>query len=355
MHALGLFVGELQSRLDTPEQLKIVSKVEESVEALSSLLDSLLDISKLDAGIVIPQVQRVDIDAMMKRLVQDFIPIAQRKNITLRVHCKETVLLSDPLLLERILLNLLGNAIRYTPQNGAVLLACRRRGDNVCIEVRDNGIGIPLDEQKNVFREFVQLANSARDRSKGLGLGLAIVDRLCKLLHHPLSLRSAPECGSTFAITVPRVMGVEELLADPGQAPAVETAKHDRLENLSVLVVDDDMLVRSSTAGILESWGCNVSVAEGVQDFNNKYSETNFDLVICDYRLPDGDGLTLANFIKGHSVIQPAFILISGDTAPEILLAASECGHHLLHKPVRPAKLRSLMLFLLKKREGSFL
>jgi two-component system, sensor histidine kinase len=354
MHALGLFVGELHSRLDTPEQHKIASKVEESVEALSSLLDSLLDISKLDAGIVIPQIQGVDIAALMKRLVQDFIPVAQRKNITLHVHCKEAALLSDPVLLERILLNLLGNAIRYTPQNGTVLLACRRRGEDVCIEVRDSGIGIPLEEQQNIFREFVQLANSARDRSKGLGLGLAIVDRLCKLLHHPLCLRSAPNCGSTFAITVPRVFGVEELLAEPGQASEVAIPKHDRLEDLLVLVVDDDMLVRTSTAGILESWGCNVSVAEGVQEFNNKYSEMHFDLVICDYCLPDGDGLMLADCIRERSVIQPAVILISGDTAPETLLAASERGLYLLHKPVRPAKLRSLMLFLLKKREGSF-
>ncbi len=143
MHALGLFVGELQSRLSTPEQRKLASKVEESVEALSSLLDSLLDISKLDAGIVLPQIQSVDIDALMKRLVQDYLPVAQRKNISLRAHCIEAAVLSDPVLLERILLNLLSNAIRYTPPNGTVLLACRRRGDNLRIEVRDNGIGIP--------------------------------------------------------------------------------------------------------------------------------------------------------------------------------------------------------------------
>jgi signal transduction histidine kinase/CheY-like chemotaxis protein len=353
MHALGLFVGELHSRLDTPEQRKIASKVEESVEALSSLLDSLLDISKLDAGIVIPQIQGVEIDALMKRLVQDFIPVALRKNITLRVHCINDMVLSDPLLLERILLNLLSNAIRYTPQNGTVLFACRRSGDDLRIEVRDNGIGIPLEEQQNVFREFVQLANSARDRSKGLGLGLAIVDRLAKLLHHSLSLRSAPNRGSTFAVIVPRVFGVEDLLAEPGLVHVAASNKHDRLDNLQVLVVDDDMLVRTSTAGILKSWGCHVSVAEDLREVNEKFSKAHFDLVICDYRLPDGDGLKLADDIKENCEIQPAFILISGDTAPEILQAVNERGLHLLHKPVRPAKLRSLMLFLLKRRDES--
>jgi signal transduction histidine kinase/ActR/RegA family two-component response regulator len=353
MHALGLFIGELHSRLDTPEQRKIADKVEESVEAMSSLLDALLDISKLDAGVVIPQIQVVDIDAMARRLVQDFKSVAQRKNITLHVRCTNVLILSDPVLLERILLNLVGNAIRYTPQNGTVLLAYRRRGDDLRIEVRDNGIGIPQEEQQNVFREFVQLANSARDRSKGIGLGLAIVDRLARLLHHPLVLRSAPNRGSTFAITVPRVFGVDELLAETEQAPDTKMPKYDQLDNLRVLVVDDDTLVRTSTAGILESWGCHVSVAETLQEVGEKYAESHFDLVICDYRLPDGNGLQLADRIGEHCEIAPAFILVSGDTAPEILLAVKERGHHLLHKPVRPAKLRSLILFLLKKRNGS--
>jgi signal transduction histidine kinase/CheY-like chemotaxis protein len=353
MHALGLFVGELHTRLDTPEQRRIASKVEESVEAMSSLLDSLLDISKLDAGIVIPQIQWVDVDVMMKRLVQDFAPVAQRKNITLRVRCAGTMVKSDPVLLERILLNLMSNAIRYTQPSGTVLLACRKRGDDLRIEVRDNGIGIPAEEQQNIFREFVQLANSARDRSKGLGLGLAIVDRLSRLLHHPLSLRSAPNRGSTFAVTVPRLFGVDELLAEPAHPPVAAMPRHDRLENLQVLVVDDDMLVRTSTAGLIESWGCRVSIAKDLQEVKDKHSKRHFDLVICDYRLPDGDGLMLADCLREHREIQPAFILVSGDTAPELLTAVNERGHHLLHKPVRPAKLRSLILFLLKKRDGS--
>ncbi len=350
MHALGLFVGELHSRLDTVEQRKIASKVEESVEALSSLLDSLLDISKLDAGIVVPQIQSVDVEAILKRLVQDFVPVAKRKNVKLCVKCINATVLSDPVLLERILLNLLSNAIRYTPQNGTVLLACRKSGENMRIEVRDNGIGIPYDEQKNIFHEFVQLANSARDRSKGLGLGLAIVDRLAGLLHHTLGLRSVSGRGSTFSVTVPRVYGVEDLFAEQESAPPAAMTKPDRLENLRVLVVDDDVLVRTSTAGILESWGCDVSVGEGLEEVWNEYSESHFDLVICDYRLPDGNGLQLADRIKEHSEIPPAFILISGDTSPQILKAVNDRGHHLLHKPVRPAKLRSLILFLLKSR-----
>lgn len=353
MHALGLFVGELRSRLDTPEQLKIANKMEESVEALSSLLDSLLDISKLDAGVVIPQIQTVDIETMMLRLVNDFAPIAERKHILLRTHCAGGNVLSDPVLLERILLNLLGNAIRYTPQGGCVLLACRLRGDMLRIEVRDNGIGIPPEEQQNIFREFVQLSNSARDRSKGIGLGLAIVDRLARLLHHPLTVHSAPGRGSVFSISVPRMLGVAELLAEPGREQAEPLPRPDMFEQLKVLVVDDDTLVRTSTAGILQSWGCEVEMAEGYLRAEEKCSQRSFDLVLCDYRLPDGDGLQLADRFGAQGGACPEFILISGDTAPEILQAVTGRGLHLLHKPVRPAKLRSLILFLLKRQKES--
>ncbi len=348
MHALGLFMGELHNRINTPEQRKLVEKIEESVEAMSGLLDSLLDISKLDAGVVIPQIMPVKIDTMMRRLAQDFAADAQRKNITLSIHSLPTEVISDPVLLERILLNLLSNAIRYTPQNGSVLFACRRRGDDLRIEVRDNGIGIPLEEQQNVFREFVQMANSARDRSKGLGLGLAIVDRLCKLLHHPLSLRSEPGLGSTFAITVPRVFDVEDLLAEPAGSGA-QLPVSDELKDLRVLVVEDDPLVRASMDGILSSWGCSVSLAESRQEVGDKYAQSHFDLVICDYRLPDGNGIELADRINERCDAPPPFILISGDTGSEVLQAVNERGHHLLHKPVRPAKLRSMISFVLRE------
>lgn len=350
MHAMGLFMGELSNRINTPEQRKIVEKVEESVEAMSGLLDSLLDISKLDAGVIVPQEQEFAIDVLLHRLAQDFSSIALKRSITFRVHSVEATVVSDPILLERILSNLISNAIRYVSQNGTVMVVCRKRGENICIEVRDNGPGIPVEEQQNIFKEFVQLANKARDRSKGLGLGLAIVDRLSKLLGHSVTLRSAPQRGSTFTIEVPRVPNVHELLAEISTVRSAVGAFSNEYDGLNVLVVDDDELVRNSTSGLLASWGCKIQVAGSLAEVRQLAIDTCFDLVVCDYRLPDGNGLELADSIDTHCENKPAFILISGDTSPEVLQEVVAKGHHLLHKPVRPAKLRSMVSFVLKRK-----
>ncbi|MBA4382140.1 MAG: hybrid sensor histidine kinase/response regulator [Sideroxydans sp.] len=350
MHAMGLFMGELSNRINTPEQRMIVEKVEESVEAMSGLLDSLLDISKLDAGVIVPQEREFALDALLYRLEHDFSQIALKRSITFRMHTLEAAVSSDPILLERILINLIGNAIRYAPEHGIVMVACRKRGEYIRIEVRDNGPGIPAEEQQNVFKEFIQLSNKARDRSKGLGLGLAIVDRLSKLLGHPISLRSAPQRGSTFAIEVRIVSDLYELQA--GQKTSLDDVSNlsDDYVGLRVLVVDDDLLVRNGTAGLLSSWGCIVSEAGSLEEVKRFSAEDAFDLVVCDYRLPDGNGLDLADCIDTHCEIKPAFILISGDTSPEVLQEVVAKGHHLLHKPVRPAKLRSMLSFVLKRK-----
>ncbi|GAB4119889.1 MAG: hypothetical protein Fur0026_10470 [Sideroxydans sp.] len=347
MHALGLFMGELHQRINTPEQREIVDKVEEAVSAMSGLLESLLDISKLDAGVVVPQVREVDILPLTRRLLEVFQEQAAQKFIILRLHCRAVRVFSDPILLERILLNLLGNAIRYTPEHGTVLLACRKRGNLLRIEIRDNGTGIAAQDQTKIFQEFVQLENAARERSKGLGLGLPIVERLCKLLQYPLTLRSALGVGTTFSVEVPLVQALPQLRAEPVR-PLVGTGDAGQeFSGLKVLVVEDDDLVRKGTSGLLASWGCLVSTAENLVEVRALCDGT-FDLVISDYRLPDGNGLALFDCIQANCAVKPAFILISGDTSPEILQQVAAHGLHLLHKPVRPAKLRSLMSSLLK-------
>lgn len=348
MHALGLFMGELHQRITTAEQRQIVDKVEEAVAAMSGLLESLLDISKLDAGVVVPQLQEIDIAMLTHRLLEVFSAQAAQKFITLRVRCPSARVFTDPILLERILLNLLGNAIRYTPEHGTVLLGCRKRGNHLRIEIRDSGTGIAAQDQTRIFQEFVQLENAARERSKGLGLGLPIVQRLCKLLQNPLSLHSELGAGTTFSVEVPLVPVLHELLAEPSRSFIAAGEAASDFIGLKVLVVDDDELVRKGTGGLLASWGCQVTPAESLAEVKQK-SGQQFDMVICDYRLPDGNGLELFDCISAHIDTKPAFILISGDTSPEILQQVAAHGLHLLHKPVRPAKLRSLMNSLLKQ------
>jgi PAS domain S-box-containing protein len=349
MHALGLFVGELHSKLTTPEQSRLAAKIEESVEALSNLLDALLDISKLDAGVVTANVSNFSIENLLARIERDYGPLAEHKGVSLRVVPNSSRVKSDPILLERMVANLVSNAIRYTPVGGHVLLACRSRNGSLSIEVRDNGIGIEATEQLNIFREFYQLTNQERDRSKGLGLGLAIVNRISKLLGHQVTVRSELNKGSVFAVAVARLSN-GETDASQLQLPHAESADkkaESDFEKLNVLVVDDDPLVRKSTQGIVESWGGRVSMAASVAQVKEVHNKADYDLVICDYRLPDGTGIEISEWIKANSVTQPAFILISGDTSPDVLQKVSDQGIHLLHKPVRPAKLRSLIQHLI--------
>jgi signal transduction histidine kinase len=363
MHALGLFVGELHGKVNTTEQARIVQQIEESIAAMSTLLNSLLDISKLDAGVVHPQVRAFPVDQLLKRMAQEYATVAEDKGIILRVKCPRIEVMSDPVLLERILFNLLNNALRYTPQHGCVFMACRKRGKRLRIEVRDNGIGIPDADQKNIFREFFQLDNAARERDKGLGLGLAIVERLAKLLGHPLSLRSAPGRGSVFAVEVPlhdNPDGGEsplqqENLPAPYHQDAVEP-KAASLDGARVLLVDDDALVRASTKGMLASWGCEAIAAASLQEVRDQLAGQDFDLLICDYRLPDGAGLDVIRLLEDACHKRIPAILVSGDTSPEILRQVAASGYHLLHKPVRPAKLRSLLLYLVgggNNKQGS--
>lgn len=350
MHALGLFVGELHSKLTTTEQRKLVGKVEESVEALSNLLDALLDISKLDAGVVAPRITDFSIAVLLNRIAHDYIPLAESKGIAMRVVPNSTILHSDPVLLERVLVNFIGNAIRYTPLGGSVMVSCRYRGEKLRIEVRDNGIGIPQGEQQNIFKEFVQLQNKERDRSKGLGLGLAIVERIAKLLNHEVSLVSAPEKGSTFSISVPIALEVQPQAQLPEKDEIVLQRAPHEFENLRVLVIDDDALVRKGTQGILESWGGKVTLAASSIEVKEMHGAPEYELVICDYRLPDGNGIELIDWMKARFQVGPQFILISGDTTPEVLQMVNERRLPLLHKPVRPAKLRSLIQFLLSQK-----
>lgn len=352
LHALGLYIAELQRKATGIDQQHLVRQVERSIESLSTLLNALLDISKLDAGAIVPQVQTCDVETMLRHVAADYQMLASIRNIKLIVRPCVAQVSSDPMLLERILMNLVSNALRYTPQNGCVMVACRRRGNLLRIEVRDNGIGISRSDQANIFREFFQLAQPQLDSSKGLGLGLAIVKRLVRLLDHRIDLRSAPGEGSVFAVEVPLSLEPAESLILVHEPDSGGDADNDApMSGRKLLVVDDDEMVLNSTASILIAWGCQVTLATSLAQVEQRLQDgLSWDMVISDYQLENNTtGIDVIARVREYLSKDLPCILISGDTGPAVLKLAAVGGHYLLHKPVKPAKLRSLLIHLLEE------
>ncbi len=350
LHALSLYISELQRKVAGTEQQYLVSKVNHSVEALSQMLNGLLDISKLDARTIVPQIQACSMAGLLERVSANHTVLASLKNIRLVVRPCCCYVSSDPQLLERIVMNLVSNAIRYTPVNGSVLVACRHRGKLVRIEVRDNGVGIAKEDQENIFREFHQCKQHPLDTEKGLGLGLAIVDRLAKLLGHQLLLRSIPNVGTVFALQIPSAIRPDntasQIISTPNDISAISSLKGKKL-----LIVDDDPLVLESTVHILSSWGCIVSSADSMAAVKKLLSEGfKWDLIITDFQLEENTtGLSVIQEVKQKLNEAIPCILITGNTSQEITRLVKLGGDWVLYKPVRPAKLRSLVEFLLNE------
>lgn len=354
LHALGLYVAELQRKLSETEHQHLVEQIVNSIEAFSELLNALLDISKLDAGVIVPQIRIFGMNDMLNRIASDYQRMADDKNILMIVRKCNWCISSDPLLLERILVNLVSNAIRYTSQNGRIMVACRRRGNFLRIEVRDNGIGISQIDQGNIFREFYQVKQSRLESTKGLGLGLAIVDRLTKLLGHRIELRSTPNMGSVFALEVPLALrsGRPYMSAVSQFRPDVASmASESPLYGKRLLVVDDDPAVLSGTAKLLLSWGCLVSHAASLEQVRNLVRNgEKWDFIVSDYQLEnDTNGIDVISTVRQHQNETTPCVLITGDTSQAVVDLAGMNGYPLLYKPIKPARLRSLITHLLEE------
>ena len=295
-----------------------------------------------------PNISTFPVGALLKRIETTFEVTAREKGLRLRVVSNDAWISGDFILLERILLNLVSNAVHYTVEGG-VVVGCRRRSGRLRVEVWDSGIGIPEDQRRNIFDEFYQLATTELDGRGGLGLGLAIVDRLCRLLGHPIEVTSRLGRGSCFAVSVPLGSPLR-LVEQPPQAAI------DQAMGRFVVVIDDDALVLDGMRGVLKSWGCSVVTAGSERAALAALSEHERppDLIISDYRLGDGKtGFEVIEGLRGaFGASIPAF-LISGDTAPERLHEASASGYYLLHKPVLPITLRAVVNQLLKDHEDA--
>ena len=341
-HALGMFVARLGSMPKDAQSSELVRGVESSVRELQEMLDVFFDYSRLDTPTLEPTLGPVEVNAIFNQLRKLFTGVAAEKGLRLVIRPTTLWIESDPILLQRILLNLLSNAIRYT-QTGTVLLSCRssQGGSQARIEVSDSGIGIAQHLHGRIFEEFFQVANQQRSRDQGLGLGLAMVERSCRLVKHTLALRSNLGCGSRFTLYAPQT--VQRLTMHEREDEKMDVS-HD-LTTLRVLVIEDDALSNAALKALLESWGCQVSAFfEAHLAYLHVESGETPDFVISDYRMSgDTNGITAIQTLRslcGRSV--PA-CLISGDTEIDLKNQAADIGLVLLKKPVQPGKLRNLI------------
>ncbi|MGQ0709430.1 MAG: hybrid sensor histidine kinase/response regulator [Rhodoferax sp.] len=346
-HALGMFVARLSQLQHDQEARELVAGVDASVRALQHMLDEFFDYSRL--GLPTMQVRSSDfpVERMFAPLRESFASQAAVKGIRLRVRPTRAWVHADPAVLQRVMYNLVANAIQYTPQGG-VLVACRSvdGGRRVRLEVWDTGVGIAMEDQQRVFSEFFQVSNPERDRSKGFGLGLSIVKLSCEWLGAHLSLRSQPGRGSRFAVVLPQVDAGEPPAPGAGLALGAHAeAGVTDTDSAVVLVVEDDPLGSAAMDSLLKGWGCEVHVAHNASQAQQMVrAGLSPQFLITDYRLPgELDGLQAVHALReslGRSL--PACV-VSGDTDPAVRETAAGMGVAVLQKPVRPAKLRSVM------------
>ena len=328
MHTLTLFGAALTMAPLDPRARQIANQMNLALQALGSQLDALLDVSKLDAGVVPVQARAFALQPFLAQLVAEFEPVAQRKGLRLQLACPtDACVRADTLLFERVVRNLVDNAIKYT-ERGHVSLHAQRQAGGLQLVVSDTGLGIPADEQQRVFEEFYQLGNPERNRSQGLGLGLAIVKRLADLMALPLVLRSAPGQGTQVSLLLPEAA----LPAPPPAAPSPSPAAP--LAGLRLLVVDDEEQVRQGMLAVLGGLGCQAMAVADADEACAAATGLRPDAVLADLRLRGTvDGIAAVARLRAMHPGLPA-LLISGDTAPERLREASAAGLRLLHKPV---------------------
>lgn len=353
IHAQGFFLDVLLHTPLTLQQHALVGNISATRAASAEMLDTLLDFSRIEAGVVSPQPQTFSLQDLLNKIEREFEPQADAKGLSYR--SRETPLLaqSDPALVELILRNLVSNAICYSDAGG-LLVACRKRGAHAVLEVWDTGKGIAADQQAEVFKEFHQLGNPERDRRKGLGLGLAIAQGLAKTLSHTLSLCSKLQHGSVFRLTVPLalVMPAKQNSAEASLQTLATTAL---LHGVHVLVIDDDETVLSGMAQLLQQWGCAVDKASSIERALVLAQDIAPDIVISDYRLRGQRTGAQAIHELRDLLGQPLpALIITGDTAPERLREAMSTGVPLLHKPLAPAALYQALVDLLGRQKTHF-
>jgi signal transduction histidine kinase/CheY-like chemotaxis protein len=331
IHALSLFTGALMRRKHSAETTEILSHLNTAVENLSNQMSTLLDMSKLDAGIVEAHPAPYDLEACLEQLRLEFSAEAAEKKLDLELVGNQPAhVITDSEHFDRIMRNLLSNALRYTDEGG-IRIELASDGNDWAITVRDTGRGIPEDEQQRIFDEFYQVDNPHRDRTQGLGLGLAIVKRLTSLLGIRIELASQEHVGTAITLKLPKHQYQE--------TGSVENAAPVSLAGLRILCIDDEIEVRAALEALLKDMGCAVISAEGTEHAVAHARNDKPDILIADLRLAHGDdGIQAIRAVRAIHAGLPA-LLITGDTAPDRLHLVKETGITLLHKPVSSEEL----------------
>ena len=352
MNAASLFVSILRQQQEgsDDEQSQLVKRIDRSLRASEQLLSALLDISKLDSGMYDPEPEAIRVPDLFEQLRRRFKALAGNRNLLLRVHPTDYVIFSDRNLLYRILQNFLANAIHYT-ETGGVLLGCRLRADKLRISVWDTGVGIEESEVKAIFQEFHRLDYARRLDEKGLGLGLAICDRIARMLDHEIDVSSRPGHGSCFSVTVPLALDTD---MQQSESPVVVHSEASGLKDLVVLCVDNEPDILEAMNLLLDRWGCPaVMLAETqAQAAQQVLMHGTPDFVLVDYHLTDqSHGLQVMQHLDNILGTKLPAIVITADRSSELEETVKKQGYGLLRKPIRPAALRALMSNMLKTKK----
>jgi two-component system, sensor histidine kinase len=353
LHAARLSATAIAEPNGTPHQRRLADRIEHSLTTIEELLKSILDISKLEAGVTTPSRRAVPLNDIFASLVLDIEPLARAKNLSLTWRRCDYAVISDPPMLRRILQNLLANAVQYT-QKGGVKLAARRRGGDVRIEVWDTGPGIAESERKMIFEEFQRGPANDRPTIGGFGLGLSIVQRMAEALEHPLGLCSKVGRGTRFSISAPYA-GVADQRSE--HRAALRCGRSYGLTGAKVVVIDNDDSVLDAMQLLLERWSCKVRLVRRLAEIEQLVEDEKFspDLILADYHLDDGAcGLGAVERLRaarpGRTL--PA-VVVTADHSQPIAdeVHAAQC--EILLKPVKPAELRALMLHLVSPADAT--
>lgn len=340
LNSLGLFLHAMRepvTQANNAQLSKLMGQVQTAYGALTGLFDALLEVSRLDSGQIDAKLRPLELSALIKPLADELRERAAAAGLTLNYDERAAWVHTDPVMLARILRNLIDNAIKFTPQ-GEIRVHTAVDGAVVRLQVSDTGIGIPVAEQHAVFNEYHQLANKKRDREKGIGLGLSIVKRMCDLIGAQIELTSTPGQGSTFSLTLQAVAAAESASANPSQT----TATAPDVSSQRLLVIDDEPQVREAMEALLAGWGHPCRSAQTLFKALGILEEFQPDLILCDYRLQDDlTGIDAIEAIQEELEAPVPALLITGDTDPRLLADIRSKGYAVLLKPVAPESLRA--------------